>query len=334
MEVKRSWIFAFIAFILVLLLWVYLELIPQWIDMQTSELIHTFKSELNGMQNLEKDLMRMFARHYPRGPEPGAKKWVISFALYSDHDKYMNGAVANAELAKLYYPGWTTRYYVASDVSAHIIALLERQGAEIVRVQQDFAHGMSTLVGNDRMLWRLQVAVDPTVSRFIIRDVDSRLNSRESAAVAEWIQSGKAVHVMRDHPTHCQFSILGGMWGATGKSIPSIGQSMTEWVESIAATTPGSASVGDDQVFLKKHVWSLLDEEHDSDTKNSLSVHENDAYCCRQHPKAHPFPTVRRSAQYVGQIHTEKGDVKFDHYTFLETPKNCRNPDHLDAVYG
>jgi len=35
------------------------------------------------------------------------------------------------------------------------------------------------------------------------RDLDSRVNSREAAAVKEWLNSeDKAFHFMRDHPAH------------------------------------------------------------------------------------------------------------------------------------
>ena len=53
------------------------------------------------------------------------------------------------------------------------------------------------------MFWRFMVASDPTVDRYIIRDVDSRLNARDRIAVEDWIQSGYAVHTMRDHVNHC-----------------------------------------------------------------------------------------------------------------------------------
>ena len=44
------------------------------------------------------------------------------------------------------------------------------------------------------------MANDDTVDRYIIRDVDSRLNIRERFAVEEWINSDKQFHLMRDHP--------------------------------------------------------------------------------------------------------------------------------------
>ena len=55
------------------------------------------------------------------------------------------------------------------------------------------------------------------VGRFCsqVRDADSRVSPREAAAVAEWVRSGVAAHVMRDHPNH-QFVMNSGMWGAVG----------------------------------------------------------------------------------------------------------------------
>ena len=45
------------------------------------------------------------------------------------------------------------------------------------------------------------------------RDLDSRFNNREKAAVEEWLQMPeKAFHFMRDHPQHGT-AILGGTWG-------------------------------------------------------------------------------------------------------------------------
>jgi len=52
------------------------------------------------------------------------------------------------------------------------------------------------------MLWRFSVAGDDSVDRYIVRDVDSRLNARERFAVEEWIVSGNPLHLMRDHPYH------------------------------------------------------------------------------------------------------------------------------------
>jgi hypothetical protein len=48
----------------------------------------------------------------------------------------------------------------------------------------------------------LWVAADADVDRFIVRDADSRLNSREKAAVDAWIASGATFPIMRDCFAH------------------------------------------------------------------------------------------------------------------------------------
>ena len=63
------------------------------------------------------------------------------------------------------------------------------------------------------MLWRFLPVLDPSVDVMVSRDLDSRLTTREQAAVQEWINTGLAFHVMRDNPFHGT-EILGGMWGA------------------------------------------------------------------------------------------------------------------------
>ena len=50
------------------------------------------------------------------------------------------------------------------------------------------------------------------VDIYISRDLDSRINSREAAAVEEWLKSDRDFHFMRDHPLHGT-TILGGAWG-------------------------------------------------------------------------------------------------------------------------
>ena len=48
---------------------------------------------------------------------------------------------------------------------------------------------------------------------YVSRDLDSRSNARESAAVTEWReQSNLAIHSMRDHPQH-GVGLVGASWG-------------------------------------------------------------------------------------------------------------------------
>ena len=46
--------------------------------------------------------------------------------------------------------------------------------------------------------------------------------SRDAAAVAEWIKSGKGFHVIRDHPSHSLYPMSGGLWGAKRGALPQV----------------------------------------------------------------------------------------------------------------
>eukprot|EP00607_Mallomonas_marina_P000885 CAMPEP_0182437496 /NCGR_PEP_ID=MMETSP1167-20130531/85083_1 /TAXON_ID=2988 /ORGANISM="Mallomonas Sp, Strain CCMP3275" /LENGTH=424 /DNA_ID=CAMNT_0024630437 /DNA_START=130 /DNA_END=1401 /DNA_ORIENTATION=- len=149
------------------------------------------------------------------------EKWVISFGLYGGKEKYTVGAIRNAEIAKIYFPGWICRYYVTSDVPETIITRLTELGSEILPVPK----GMGYASG---MFWRFMVGADNTVDRYIVRDVDSRLNARDRIAVEEWIQSKVPFHILRDHVNHC-LPINGGMWGGVKGALPDLESMILSW---------------------------------------------------------------------------------------------------------
>jgi hypothetical protein len=64
----------------------------------------------------------------------------------------------------------------------------------------------------NKMSWKLLAAAGPKIERFCFRDIDSRISTREYAAVKEWVESGREFHIMRDHPSHCASVMSGGMW--------------------------------------------------------------------------------------------------------------------------
>lgn len=96
---------------------------------------------------------------------------------------------------RLYVPALTRVITVGDEVNPIVVSALTERGAEVLPIPAGHP-------ANFGMLWRFTVADDARVHRFVVRDVDSRLNYRERFAVEEWVQSGKAVHVMRDHPYH------------------------------------------------------------------------------------------------------------------------------------
>jgi len=168
---------------------------------------------------------------------------IIAFSLWGSHAKFLTGAFSNLMLASLYYPGWTCRIYCGTDVPVARARELIDAGFQ---VWWRNAH-----IGlHDGLFWRFEAAFSPDVEVFISRDLDSRLNPREAAAVNEWLASGKRLHTMRDHYEHI-VPILGGMWGC--RQWPEFKQLLNNWKQ--------RGNMGDDQDFLKSSIWPLVKDD-------------------------------------------------------------------------
>ncbi|KAG2381364.1 hypothetical protein C9374_006353 [Naegleria lovaniensis] len=233
------------------------------------------------------------------------KKNVVSYSLYGNNPKYVIGAIRNAELVKYILPGWICRFYHDQSVPQDILATLREMGSELVDMSAREDHSKQAYSGT---FWRFLVADDETVERFLVRDTDSRLNPREAAAIEEWIQSGFAVHSMRDHPNH-NYRFNAGMWGAVRGAIPDMKGKIKAWSDKSHYIA--------DQTFLANVIWPLVKDK-------TLS---HDSYHCNAHPNSRPFPTRRIMKEHVGQVfdHLESPRLT-DISPFLdrESPINCR----------
>ena len=182
---------------------------------------------------------------------------LISFSVWGEDMRYLNGAIANAVVARYLYPGWTPRFYTDESTPRSFRDALAQNGAQVVTVED---------LPADRygLFWRFLPEDDPDVDIYLVRDADSVMNVKERWAVADWLKAGKAFHVMRDHPQHSEL-ILAGMWGAHRGNIGRMRERIVEIVES-------GRNVGNnltlDQQFLRNVVWPLV--------RNSVTIH--DAY--------------------------------------------------------
>lgn len=201
---------------------------------------------------------------------------IISFSLWGDNPKYTIGAIKNAQLSPIIYPGWICRFYVAQTVPSDIIAqLLKYDHVEVVKLncQQDW----------EASLWRFYPADETNVSIMICRDTDSRLNLREKAAVEAWIKSDLPVHIMRDHPLH--FSpIMAGMWGVKKGVFQDIKGMIELYLKNINYQY---IVYGIDQRFLANIIYPLV--------QNRSLIHD-EFFACKS------FPKPRNNDEFVGQV--------------------------------
>jgi tetratricopeptide (TPR) repeat protein len=173
-----------------------------------------------------------------------AGRHIISFSLWGAAPRYLRGALRNVLLAPDLFPGWTLRMYVDATVPEELLEVFRAKGVELV-VEPT---GQSM---RERLAWRFKVADDPSVSRFLIRDVDSVFSLREALAVEDWLQSGKAFHVMRDWWTHTDL-ILAGMWGGMAGVLPGIMRLLKGYV------SPHAETRNVDQWFLRDCIWPYV----------------------------------------------------------------------------
>lgn len=199
----------------------------------------------------------------------------ISFSLWGDKPIYNVGAIRNSELIKTIYPDWKMVVFYDKSVPEETILKLNNNFVITIEIKDPEIYGM---------FWRFFVLDIPDCEYAIFRDADSRISIREKLAVDEWLNSGKTLHVMRDHPYHMipagnnRLGILGGMWGIKNNVIP-----ITEMIYKFKKSK--EHNYGNDQSFLKM-VYSSL---------------ENDRFTHDEFFEKNPFPIKRENGRFIGE---------------------------------
>lgn len=194
---------------------------------------------------------------------------IVSFSLYGQNPMYSIGAIENAKLMHTVYPGWIMKVYHSADVKHDVISTLSNFGCELALMPNN----------HDGKFWRFEAISDNRAKYTIFRDCDSRINYREAAAVQAWVESGKIIHTMKDHPDQDKYPILAGMWGIINGSID-IMKLLSDWKY--------DGNFYDDQVFLENLVWPLV--QHSSIRHGRFGV---------------PFPQHKPCYGFVGQRFTQ-----------------------------
>jgi hypothetical protein len=198
--------------------------------------------------------------------------------------------VKNAEQVPKIYSGWQMIVYHDNSVPKETLSVLEDLNVKLVNVD-GHTHGM---------FWRFFASDLVDCEYAIFRDGDSRLSIREKMAVDEWIDSGKTIHVMRDHPAHQipygnnSLGILGGMWGIKGNTIP-----MKDSIENFSKNK--TMGYGIDQTFLK----------------TIYNVFANDRCTHDDFFEKKPFPIQRKNGRFIGERMDVNDNPVTDDYKML-----------------
>lgn len=208
---------------------------------------------------------------------------VVSFSLWGDNPKYTFGAIENAKLTNIIYPGWKSYFFIGSSVPEEIQYRL----LEIPNVVLFYKNSPGDWAS---MFWRFETSYDLEVDISIFRDTDSRLSLREKFAVDEWINSEKTFHIMRDHPYH-GFPILGGMWGYKKNS--------NYPMKNLLSSFSKENKYGTDYEFFFKELYPLI--------RDDKIVH--DPFFDKI-----DFPTKRQNLEFVGDVFDENNNRHPEYY--------------------
>ena len=167
-------------------------------------------------------------------------KQVISYSLYGKDLRFMVGAIKNAQLAQVFFPGFTVRFYVGASVPTWVRTTLWLfDNVEMVDVD---------LPENSlARMWRFQAICDPTVDVVLSRDCDARLSLREAEAHQEFLDSGFGFHIIRDHPTGHGYLISAGMFACRTKDL--------HFFQKIWDETPLRDTYMQDQEFMAHQIY-------------------------------------------------------------------------------
>lgn len=234
--------------------------------------------EVSGKE--ERNLMKEFSKDY------GSR--LISYCLFGEDPVYAGGILRNLREAGILYPDWQVIVFVDGSVTTEVRKEISDAGGNIIEARS----------GLPLTVERFLPALDEEVDFLLVRDADSSLTPREVVAVDEWMASGKAWHVMRDHPYH-QAAVMGGMWGCRGGCFEGLADALKEY--------EFSGRYGEDQEFLEECVWrSNQAEAFVHDPHGSFDG------------RMRPFPEPRNGKRFVGERVAPNGEPLTNEHELIE----------------
>lgn len=219
-------------------------------------------------------------------------KKLIAYTLYGEDPKYVEGMVKNVKSKDDFYPDWQIIVYHDDSLQNSIIDFLKSNDV----ILRDFTDS-----GMFAASWRFCAFDEPDTERIIVRDSDSRFTNREAEAVKDWEDSGKHLHVMRDHPHH-GYSIMGGMWGIKC----GLGFSMKEVIMAYQGgrqnnITDRNTWLQTDQKFLRDGIYKAFG--HPDTCKVHAAMDYMDRVGWQNENWAEDFPSpIDEEKHFIGEI--------------------------------
>ena len=178
---------------------------------------------------------------------------VFSFCIYGPETlKYYHGLLENIRLINQHYADWKIYVYAGDDVTEGFLATLRANPSVVLN--------QTGLHGTPNTVHRFFAIDDPDVDVAFFRDADSRVHWKDRWAINDFLASGRAVHIIRDHKDHGS-CIPAGLWGVRkGVFATTLRQAFQDWTPIHAGNgrPDDPASFGIDQNFLGRVIYPSI----------------------------------------------------------------------------
>jgi hypothetical protein len=188
---------------------------------------------------------KMIAGHKPQ-------KKVLSYSLFQIDPKetvYIRGLLAQKELVKELYPGWTVRVHVGDTIDKRIVETLHKWGWETVIMPHNHYAGL---------FWRFLPFWDESVDIWLCKDTDELLSYTYRAAEIEWENSDKGFFCMK-WEWNGKPIIPGDIFGAKRKCNEIVAQNIRR--ERIDELCQYNCYYSHDESWLINEVKPLIEQE-------------------------------------------------------------------------
>ena len=202
---------------------------------------------------------------------------VIAVSLASSELAELWGIVRNAQLIRVFFPGWTLRIYMQKQVAAaadpacihaSVISRLLALGADIVYIDT----ALTQIAAN---WWSYMVADDLSVDFALVRKPNGRLGERDALAVQEWIRLCLksplvAVHCIRDSAYQGTRPMMHGLWAARPRVLHQLlgGRPLLSLIRQFVNDSHSRGDNWGPSDFLSQVLWPLVQPDavvcHDS----------------------------------------------------------------------
>jgi GR25 family glycosyltransferase involved in LPS biosynthesis len=173
-------------------------------------------------------------------------KKVISYCIYGNNIKYLNGLLKNITIINNKLPDFFIYIYCGCDINQEIIDKC-RSFNNINLIQTD-------IQDSELMSYRMLPITYNDISICFSRDVDSPITDRDIWTMNDFINSNKLFHIVRDHYWH-KNKIMGGIYGIKKELKINIYDEFNKWKKDNNIT---KFYYGTDERFLQEYLYPLI----------------------------------------------------------------------------